>query len=98
MARGEVPASEAEWAAQDDARTLARAEEIKADHQRLQAAKTQAVKLLEKEQDELASLRKVAGRSPGKQSIAADVNAPNPRSQPGSSSPSEVFGSFKRII
>jgi hypothetical protein len=90
----EGPKTEKEWQAQDDAYTLARAEEIKADENRLSAAKEQAGKMLAKEQEELAALRKVAGkgRSTGKSGNTVE-NQPKSQSQQTSS-----FGSFHKII
>lgn len=58
----EKPMTEAEWQARDDARTLARAEEIKADESRLQTAQDAAKKMLDEQRDEAKALSKVAGR------------------------------------
>lgn len=55
-----ISAEEAEWRRQDDARTLARAEEIKADKERLAEAHIGAQEILEKEAARLKGLSKVA--------------------------------------
>lgn len=55
-----ISAEEAEWRRQDDARTLARAEEIKADKERLAEAHRGAKEILEKEATRLKGLSKVA--------------------------------------
>jgi len=57
----ENPLSEEDWRRRDDARILVTAEKIKADPERLSAAKAAAKQMVEEEQKELSSLRKVAG-------------------------------------
>jgi len=54
--------TEAQWRAEDDARTLARAEEIKADETRMNNAKEAAVKMVEREKEEIQAMAKVAGK------------------------------------
>jgi hypothetical protein len=56
--------SDNEWRARDDARSLAEAEEIKQDTARLQKAQAAAKKMLDEKKDEIAGLRKAAGKSP----------------------------------
>lgn len=50
------------WQRRDDARTLARAEEIKADKERFSGAKLGAKEILEEETNRLNGLSKVAGK------------------------------------
>lgn len=59
----ERPLTDAEWRAQDDARTLAVAEEIKADKDRLSKAAAAAGQMVAKEKEGLKALAKVAGKS-----------------------------------
>lgn len=51
---------EARWKRQEDARTLARAEAIKADKNRLAQAKVGAREILEEDGDRIESLSKIA--------------------------------------
>lgn len=53
---------EKRWRAQDDAFTLSRAEEIKKDPPRLEAAQTEAKNQAEQKVEEVKSLKKVAGQ------------------------------------
>lgn len=55
--------TEAQWQAENDARTIARADAIKADPQRLQAAKGAAARIVGEETAEANSLRRLAGQS-----------------------------------
>lgn len=57
-----TPKTEKEWEARYDAETLARAEVIKKDPQRLAAAQEQAGKMAEAETEEARALRKVANK------------------------------------
>lgn len=57
---------ELKWQRRDDARTLARAEEIKADKERYDGAKIGAKEILAEETARLNGLNKVAGRRPSK--------------------------------
>ncbi|MDB4278440.1 hypothetical protein N9917_02420 [Deltaproteobacteria bacterium] len=50
-----------QWEAQDDARTLARAEKIKASPKKMKAAQAQAKKMVAEEKKELQGLQRVAG-------------------------------------
>ena len=52
---------EKEWQAQDDARTLASAEEVKSDKPRLNAAKKQARIMAKEQQQRASSLKKIGG-------------------------------------
>ena len=54
------PADDKDWMARDDARTLALAEEIKANAARLKAAAAQAKKMLAEKQSEAKALDKIA--------------------------------------
>jgi hypothetical protein len=58
----ETPMSEKEWEATWDAETLARAEEIKSDKPRLNAAQKAALTMTEKKREEAAAMAKVAGK------------------------------------
>lgn len=57
-----LSAEEMKWRARDDARTLARAEEIKADKERMKLAQAGAREILNEESKRLNGLNKVAGR------------------------------------
>ena len=57
-----LSAEEIKWRARDDARTLARAEEIKADKERMRLAQAGAREILNEESKRLNGLNKVAGR------------------------------------
>ncbi len=73
-----VPMSveEERWRAEEDARTLARAEEIKADAKRHAKAVAQAQAMLNEQNDRLKSLKKIAGSEPSKKtSRGKDMNA-----------------------
>ena len=59
-----VDPEELKWQRRDDARTLARAEEIKADKERYDGAKIGAKEILAEETARLNGLNKVAGRKP----------------------------------
>jgi hypothetical protein len=48
------------WRAQDDARVLAQAEDVKKDGVRLKAAKAQAKKMAREQEVSLASIKKIA--------------------------------------
>ena len=50
------------WRAREDARSLARAEEIKADKERLTLARVHAHELLNEESERMSGLKKVAGQ------------------------------------
>ena len=58
-----VDPEEAKWQRRDDARTLARAEEIKADKERLKNAHIGAKEILEEEAARLKGLSKVASNT-----------------------------------
>ncbi len=64
MIRRPVDPEELKWQRRDDARTLARAEEIKADKERYDGAKIGAKEILDEETARLNVLNKVAGRKP----------------------------------
>lgn len=53
---------ERKWREEDDARTLAEAETIKADKARLQGAQSAAKRLVNEQADRTRSLQKVAGK------------------------------------
>lgn len=61
-----VDPEELKWQRRDDARILARAEEIKADKERYDGAKIGAKEILAEETARLNGLNKVAGRRPSK--------------------------------
>jgi hypothetical protein len=60
------PMSDKEWRAREDARTLAIANVIAEDPQRLSAAKDAARKMAEEEQKEASAMKKVANNKSGK--------------------------------
>ena len=64
-----VDPNEARWQREDDARTLARAEEIKADKERYANAKKGAKELLEQRAKELYGLEKVANKKINKAKV-----------------------------
>lgn len=66
MIRRPVDPEELKWQRRDDARTLARAEEIKADKERYDGAKIGAKEILAEETARLNGLNKVAGRKPSR--------------------------------
>lgn len=57
----EVSAEEKKWQAESDARTLAEAEVIKGDPDRLKAAQESAKGMAEEKSDEAAAMKKIAG-------------------------------------
>lgn len=60
-----------EWEIREDARTLARAEEIKADRARMKEAQQMAQKMADEDIKRVSGMLKVAGRKPPKQSSGA---------------------------
>ena len=56
-----------EWEIREDARTLARAEEIKADRARMKEAQQMAQKMADEDIKRVSGMLKVAGRKPPKQ-------------------------------
>ncbi len=62
MSKTEVQ-QEKEWQGQDDARTLARAEEIKSDKKRLSNAIVQATKIAKTAEKEMKNIKKIANKS-----------------------------------
>lgn len=61
-----IDPEELKWQRRDDARTLARAEEIKADKERYDGAKIGAKEILAEETTRLNGLTKVAGKRPSR--------------------------------
>lgn len=57
-----ISPDEARWRAEEDARTLARAEEIKSDPTRVKNASVAAQELLRSREEEISGLRKVASK------------------------------------
>ena len=68
---------ELKWQRRDDARTLARAEEIKADKERYANAKKGAKDLLEERAKELRGLEKVANKRVNKARVNDSSAFPN---------------------
>ena len=69
-----------EWEIREDARTLARAEEIKADRARMKEAQQMAQKMADEDIKRVSGMLKVAGRKPPKQSgVAKEVQPFNKR-------------------
>lgn len=62
-----------EWEIREDARTLARAEEIKADKERMRDATQMAQKLADEEMKRINGMMKVAGRKVPKSSSTMPV-------------------------
>ena len=60
-----------EWEIREDARALARAEEIKADRARMKEAQQMAQKMADEDIKRVSGMLKVAGRKPPKQSGGA---------------------------
>lgn len=65
-----------EWEVREDARVLARAEEIKADKDRMRDATQMAKQLADEEIKRMSSLMKVAGRKQPKSSGTPTSTAP----------------------
>jgi len=96
--------TDAEWQAEEDARSLARAEEIKADESRLSKAQDAAKVMADEEAEKAKAMRKVAGR---KKSEPDSNKEDNSKEKPKRvfSGPEEVaspsvggkFNVFKRI-
>lgn len=61
------PLTDKEWDARWDAESLAKAEEIKADPSRLNAAESAALKIAEEKQKELTGINRVANRGKGRE-------------------------------
>lgn len=59
-----VTADEKRWRAEDDAHTLARAEEIKDDKARMDAAAQAAKRMADEEAERMKNMRKVARKKP----------------------------------
>lgn len=60
--KGPVAYDDRRWMAQDDARTLARAEEIKGDSKRFKAAAKEAKSMAKEKMDEANAMKKIAKR------------------------------------
>lgn len=66
-----------DWEIREDARVLARAEEIKADKERLKDATLMAKEIAREEYNKMAGLMKVAGRKiPKEKGVANSIGAP----------------------
>ena len=61
-----IAKADMEWRAQDDARTLMYAEEVKADKSRLSRAKKAALKIAKEKEREVKAIRKIAKPVPKK--------------------------------
>jgi hypothetical protein len=84
--------SDAEWQAKDDARTLAEAEEIKMDKERLERAKVAANKILEEKKEEAKAMAKVARKSSTKNGGGKRASPRNKKNQKAPSTGMNVFG------
>jgi hypothetical protein len=82
-----ISPDEKRWRAEDDARTLAQAEQIKADRERLQSAKDAAARLLAEEEERIRGMRKIARSS-------SSATSKKPTS---TAKPSNGFNTFERI-
>lgn len=88
-----MSADELKWRAREDARTLARAEEIKADKERMKLAQEGAREILNEESKRLNGLNKVAGRKTPK-----TVEEPKEEfSTRSSANRNAIFGSFPTV-
>ena len=85
-----LSAEEMKWRARDDARTLARAEEIKADKERMKLAQEGAREILNEESKRLNGLNKVAGRKTPKTTETPKEEFP----VRNSANRNAMFGSF----
>lgn len=83
-----MSAEELRWRARDDARTLARAEEIKSDPERMKLARQGANEILKEEVDRLKGLSKVVGKKTPK---SEEQEFPQ---RSTSASRNNMFGSF----
>lgn len=84
-----ISADEKRWQAEDDARAMAQAEEVKADKARLDAAQQAAKRMADEETKRAQAMRKVAGRKSEK-SGRASGSATNTRPL------KNEFGEFER--
>ena len=66
MSKASVVSENKKWQQQDDARTLAQAEQIKADKARLKGAQTAAKSMVAEQNKQTQALQKVAGKSTAK--------------------------------
>lgn len=96
MAR-EIIETEADWQAQDDARALAQAEEIKADKPRLDKAQQAAKKMADEEAERAKAMRKVAGRK--RQSSSGEGKKSTRKTARGvtQGAPGNKFNVFEKI-
>lgn len=83
-----MSAEDLRWRARDDARTLARAEEIKSDPERMKLARQSANEILKEEADRLKGLSKVVGKKTPK---SKEQEVPQRRT---SATRNNMFGSF----
>lgn len=88
--------SDRDWRAKDDARTLAEAEVIKQDKDRLIAAQDAAKRMAEEKNEEARAMKKVAGRKKTsvnpRDGLTMDNSKPNSKTLGGNS-----LNVFKRI-
>lgn len=73
-----MTAREKRWQAEEDARTLAQAEELKNDPKRIAAARNKAGEEADERQEQADALKKVAGRSTSSQPQEQEEPAPAP--------------------
>jgi len=85
--------SDKKWRAQDDARTLATAEEIKMDSARLNLAQSAAKTMAEEEAKRAQAMRKIAGQKKG----STSSKKPAKKKSKGSGSTANKHNTFKRI-
>jgi len=94
MADEPLSPQEKRWQAEDDARSLARAEEVKNDKSRLGAAQRKAVEQAEERQEQADALKKVAGKQttplPDKPENSIPVQ-PTSQSAPAPAAPVTFF-------
>ena len=98
--------SDRDWEARYDAESLAKAEEIKADPSRLNAAETMARKIAEEKEKELTGLNRVANRGKAKRTAQESTqnrtnvpkNKPKPIKKTGTAPKASTrFNVFKKI-
>lgn len=77
-----------EWEIREDARTLARAEEIKADKERMKEAQQMAGQLADEELKRMRGILKVAGKNPPKS--AQNVKGGTPFNKRSYSNPATI--------
>lgn len=84
------------WRAREDAYSLAQAEEVKADPARLEAARKEAQKMVEEEQERLKGMRKAAGQKVSLSKPSSNAASPMHSVKSPPNGPND-FNVFKKI-